>query len=327
MVNPTVLSTSGSGRRSSDSNSTEFEFWMVRNPSCPQTFLHSADELFSGGFLVPLQLLNTRNSDDQRDTDATFDPPNIPTVANPDSGPVLESTSTLTASKRWKDIFKKNPENKEKDKKKKAISGVGGGGGMSMAELNINLWPFSRSRSAGDGGSRPRQPIVGNRKVSSAPCSRSNSAGDSKSRKLPNSPNRGGVHIGRNSPVWQINRIGSGRSLHDNLARNAAEKGALKKEKPDARRSKKSPVGGDATAVGSGVGAKGKVLNLNVHTCIGYRHHLSCRSDEIQEGKTLRVAGLKAGIETRATGVQPDGEGPRDTNMFNLRNLFAKKVY
>ncbi|KAL4585373.1 hypothetical protein LXL04_009992 [Taraxacum kok-saghyz] len=314
MENPTLLSTT-----TSDSKSPEFEFWMVRNPSSSQPILHSADQLFSDGVLIPLQLLNSRNTDDPPDKVATFDPPNIPTV---------ESTSTLTASKRWKDIFKKNPENKVKDKKKKPISVAGGGGGMrNMPELNINIWPFSRSRSAGNGGSRPRQPVAGNRKVSSAPCSRSNSAGESKSRKWQNSPNRGGVHVGRSSPVWQMNRVGSGRSLHDNLVRNAAEKGVHKKENFAARRSKKSAAGGHTTVTGSGVGAKGKVLNINVQTCIGYRHHLSCRSDEIQDEKAPRVAGGNVGIETRATGAQPDGRGLRGTNMFNLRNLLAKKVY
>ncbi|KAL7604507.1 uncharacterized protein LOC111907874 [Lactuca sativa] len=321
MENPTVLSTSSSGRRSSETNSPEFEFWMVRNPSCPQTFLHSADELFSGGVLVPLQLLNARNSDEPPDSAS------IATVVSPVSGAASEPTSTLTASKRWKDIFKKNSENKEKDKKKKGVSGFGGGGGISIAELNINLWPFSRSKSAGNGGNRPRPPIAGTRKVSSAPCSRSNSAGESKSRKWPNSPIRGGVHVGRSSPVWQINRVGSGRNLHDNVVRNAAEKVVLKKEKPDTRRSKKSTTGGDATAAVSGVGGKGLVLNLNVQSCIGYRHHFSCRSDEIQVEKTLRFAVGNTGNETRAAVVQPDGEGLRGTNMFNLRNLFVKKVY
>ncbi|XP_024989199.1 uncharacterized protein LOC112523755 [Cynara cardunculus var. scolymus] len=300
MENPTVLSASSSGRRSSASNSPEFEFWMVRNPSCPETFLHSADELFSGGVLLPLQQLNTRNSD------TTINPPTITTVADLNSGPISDSETTLVAPKRWKDMFKKNSVSKEKEKKKNERNG-----GTGMAELNINLWPFSRSRSAGNSGSRPRSP-ASNRKVSSAPCSRSNSAGESKSKKWPSSPNRGGVHVGRSSPVWQIKRVGSGRSLHDNLVRVAAEKGAFKKEKPESRRSKKTTAG-----------AKAKVLNLKVQTCIGYRHHLSCRSDEIQEDKTVRVAG----VEIRSSGILPGGEGPGGSNLSNLRNLFAKKVY
>lgn len=306
---------------------------MVRNPSCPETFLHSADELFSGGVLLPLQQLNTRNSDDPPDKDTTFNPSTITTVADLNSGPISESATTLVAPKRWKDMFRKSSdsESKEKEKKKKERnggtgSGGGGGGGTGMAELNINLWPFSRSKSAGNSGSRPRPPAI-NRKVSSAPCSRSNSTGESKSRKWPSSPNRGGVHVGRSNPVWQIKRVGSGRSLHDNVVRNAAEKGVFKKERPETRRSKKPTAGGDTPVAGSGVGAKAKVLNLNVQTCIGYRHHLSCRSGEIQEDKSIRVAGGNAGVETRSTGVLPGGEGPRGSNLFNLRNLFAKKVY
>ncbi|KAI3718673.1 hypothetical protein L6452_19552 [Arctium lappa] len=319
MENPTVVSASSSGRKSSASNSPEFEFWMVRNPSCPETFLHSTpDQLFSGGVLLPL------HPHPPHKQDTTFNPPTIATVSHLNPESISEPATTFVAPKRWKDMFKKNSESKEKEKKKKDRNG-GGGTGMAATELNINLWPFSRSKSAGN--SRPRPP-ASNRKVSSAPCSRSNSAGESKSRKWPSSPNRGGVHVGRSSPVWQIKRVGSGRSLHDNLVRSAAEKDALKKERPETRRSKKSTTaGGDATVAGSGVGAKGKVLNLNVQTCIGYRHHLSCRSDEIQEDKSIRVAGGNAGVETRSTDVLPGGEGPRGSNLFNFRNLFAKKVY
>ncbi|KAK7262124.1 hypothetical protein RJT34_29684 [Clitoria ternatea] len=89
-------------------------------------------------------------------------------IPNPEPSPPI-------TSKRWKDIFRKSE--KEKGKKKERKTGNG-----ASAELNINIWPFSRSRSAG------------------------NTAGDSKSRKWPNSPGRGGVHLGRSSPVWQIRR-------------------------------------------------------------------------------------------------------------------------
>nr|GMD11362.1 probable transcription repressor OFP9 [Ipomoea batatas] len=54
---PEILSPCSSGRRSGDSTSPEFEFWMVRNPSFPQPNLLSADELFSDGVLLPLDLL------------------------------------------------------------------------------------------------------------------------------------------------------------------------------------------------------------------------------------------------------------------------------
>ncbi|CBI33003.3 unnamed protein product, partial [Vitis vinifera] len=175
-LEPQTLSPSSSGRRSSDSNSPEFEFWMVRNPSFPQPNLLSADELFVDGVLLPLHLLRH----------------------NPDSSkPISSAAPASTASKRWKDIFKKG----EKKSAKNA----------SSAELNINIWPFSRSRSAGNNAVRPRMAAggAGTRKVSSAPCSRSNSAGESKSRKWPSSPGRPGVHLGRSSPVWQVRRGGS----------------------------------------------------------------------------------------------------------------------
>ena len=99
MENPTILSGNINGRRSSASNSPEFEFWMTRNPSSQETTLHSADELFSGGILLPLQLLNSQNADDPPDKE------DIPVSSNLD----------LNAGK----IFKKNPESKEEKEKKK----------------------------------------------------------------------------------------------------------------------------------------------------------------------------------------------------------------
>ncbi|XP_042040935.1 uncharacterized protein LOC121786381 [Salvia splendens] len=95
----------------STTNSPEFEFWMLRNPSLPQPNLPSADELFSGGFLLPLHL------------PAEPQPPPKPTAA------------TQPESKRWRHLFKKSGG---------AVNNV-----VSAAELNINIWPFSRSRSAG----------------------------------------------------------------------------------------------------------------------------------------------------------------------------------
>ncbi|XP_076916708.1 uncharacterized protein LOC143576524 [Bidens hawaiensis] len=273
-------------------SSPEFEFWKVRNPSSQQPTLHSADQLFSDGVLLPLRLLTI---DDPPDiTTTTTSPVNI----NPP--PVTQDTDkkiTFTASKRWKDIFKKNPESKDAEKKKKKNSGAGGGSGgvgTGTAELNINLWPFSRSRSAGNTGSRQRT-VAGNRKVSSAPCSRSNSTGD-KYRKWPSSPARPGVHLGRSSPVWQAKRFGQSRSLHDNLVRN--------------------------TAKNSTAGAKGKVLNVNVPTCIGYRQRMSCQSDVSKEINGGCVAGGKGDV----TPVNAAGDGGA-TGLFNLRSLFTKKVF
>lgn len=65
---PERLTPCNSGRRRScdcDSNhSPEFEFWMVRNPSFPQPTQLSADELFSDGVLLPLDLLHCPSADD-----------------------------------------------------------------------------------------------------------------------------------------------------------------------------------------------------------------------------------------------------------------------
>ncbi|PIN06314.1 hypothetical protein CDL12_21141 [Handroanthus impetiginosus] len=180
----------------------------------------------------------------------------------------LSATSTLTSSKRWRDIFKKNDKkssqiclddrsSKEKDygvkekKREKKNGGVGVSNGVSAAELNINIWPFSRSRSAGNGGPRPRSSAAA-RKVSSAPCSRSNSAGESKSRKWPSSPGRAGVHLGRSSPVWQARRNGGGRSSEAVV--KSADKG-LKKDGNESRR--KIPT----AASGGGGGSKAKVAS------------------------------------------------------------------
>ncbi|PWA89627.1 hypothetical protein CTI12_AA108880 [Artemisia annua] len=313
MESPIINSNS---RRSSASNSPEFEFWITQ----PQLHQSTADQLFSGGVLLPLHHQNhppdkkddqdfTKNTvqtnpDEKDHKDDTFEPRNTQPInpTDPDeniNGSDLKATP-LTASKRWKDIFKKNPDQKDKEKNKKTkekFSGTGSGAGpgtSGTAELNINLWPFSRSRSAGTSGSRPRTVAVGNRKVSSAPCSRSNSTGD-KNRKWPSSPGRAGVHLGRSSPVWQgAKRFGQSRSLHDNLLRNSVEKVGPTRG------------GGVPTkSVGVKVVPKG----------------MSCRSGV---GVTGSVAG------SIAAGVTPAGEGggggASSTSLFNLRTLFTKKV-
>ncbi|XP_076900473.1 uncharacterized protein LOC143554648 [Bidens hawaiensis] len=251
METPTTTTTS----------SPEFEFWQVRNPSTQQPTLHSADQLFSDGVLLPLRLLTTDDPPDiNHITTININPPSL--TQDPDK------KTTFTASKRWKGIFKKNPETKDSEKKKKKNSGgnsgggggSGGGGVTGTAELNINLWPFSRSRSAGTTGSRQRTVAGGGRKVSSAPCSRSNSTGD-KYRKWPTSPARPGVHLGRSSPVWQAKRVGQTRSL----------------------------------------GAKGKVLNnvnvnVNVPTCIGYRQRMSCNAGGKGGVTTVNGGGAATGL-------------------------------
>ncbi|GKC89880.1 hypothetical protein Tco_1150529 [Tanacetum coccineum] len=314
MESPIIINNSSSSRRNSPSNSPEFEFWTTQ----PHHHQSTADQLFSGGLLLPLHHQNhppdhqdftnplqkdhqdsTKNTlqtnPDKKDhKDIIFEPKNTQPINpnDPDdniNGSDLKATP-LTSSKRWKDIFKKNPDQKDKEKlenKKKTkekFSGAGSGTGpgtSGTAELNINLWPFSRSRSAGTSGSRPRTVVgAGNRKVSSAPCSRSNSTGD-KNRRWPSSPGRAGVHLGRSSPVWQAKRFGQSRSLHDNLLRNSAEKVG-----PTRVGGVKVPKGGS----------------------------ISCRSG---------VAG------SVAAGVTPAGESggaSSTTSLFNLRTFFTKKV-
>ncbi|KAG7959485.1 hypothetical protein I3843_10G072200 [Carya illinoinensis] len=331
------LSSSSSGRRSSCCPSPEFEFWMVRNPSFPQPNLLSADELFVEGVLLPLHLLPHHHQPDPT-PEPDPEPPNStvtdPEPARPECPPVLitESSSVLSSSKRWIDIFKKssakNPEGKEKEKekdKRKPEKERKGGSGASSAELNINIniWPFSRSRSAGNAGTRPKSVpgAPGTRKVNSAPCSRSNSAGESKSKKWPSSPGRAGVHLGRSSPVWQVRRGGgSGMKSSDPMARGAER--AAKKDAPETRRRR--------TAANSGAtGPKATVLNLNVPMCIGYRHHLSCKSEENSAvggggggGNNIRRIISNGGNDGGRSGSAGNGG-----NLFSLRSLFTKKVY
>ncbi|KAF7811211.1 putative ENTR1 family protein-like [Senna tora] len=295
---------------------------MVRNPSFPQPNLLSADELIVDGVLRPLDFLSVAPKSDPSDQTPQSDPPETDPGEEPDPGPAISAVG-LSASKRWRDIFKKSDKkNAEanstegKGKKKERRSGGGGGGGGS-AELNIiNIWPFSRSRSAGNGATRPVlfPGASGTRRVNSAPCSRSNSAGESKSKKWPSSPGRAGVHLGRSSPVWQVRRS---KNPDPN-----AEKGS----KTTTRRSKAASA---AVPVGSGVGSSmARVLNLNVPMCIGYKQHLSCRSDENSAisasgntiGAAARVRGSHGGGNGGAGGVEGSGG-----NLFNLRSIFSKK--
>ncbi|XP_010538739.1 PREDICTED: uncharacterized protein LOC104812981 [Tarenaya hassleriana] len=344
---PAVLSPCGSLRRrsTSSSNSPEFEFWRLTNPSTqPDPDLVSADELFLDGVLLPLHHLSFKSihpSDpdvSKPDPDPHFADPPAPLVPEPESatskaepartarpGPELTretAFSGFTASKRWRDIFRKSEckppgksqEDKEKEKEskrreKKSQSGSGSGSG---AELNINIWPFSRSRSAGNGVTRPRMSFgaPANRKVSSAPCSRSNSAGESKSRKWPSSPGRVGVHLGRSSPVWQVRRgVSAGKPISESpVGRGSGDRGTGgKKEIIEARRGKTVNENN-----------KAKVLNLSVPMCIGYRSRLSCRSDESGSSNS------RSGNSNIGSG---DSSNPNATTLFGLRNLFIKKVH
>ncbi|KAL1832271.1 hypothetical protein ACET3Z_001922 [Daucus carota] len=319
-------SASLSGRRNGGfSSSPEFEFWVTRNP-VTQPDIVPADELFVDGVLQPLDLMKPDPVKPTSDPDV-----------QPGFGHGLAESDPKTVSKRWKDIFKKSGDRKIKneEKEKKREKKGNGANGLSTAELNINIWPFSRSRSAGNGGNRPA-PV--SRKISSAPCSRSNSAGESKSRKWPSSPSRGGVHLGRNSPVWQVRRVpgasvGVGRGGADVFTRNS-EKGIKNSEKGVQKdvnhpRRKKS-VGGDVAGTGDGV-VKAKVLNVNVPACIGYKSHLGCRSDEIERNAVVGGGGFLTGSKSGSAvhgGGNITGEVARgNSNLFNLRGLFTKKVY
>ncbi|KAJ6401995.1 hypothetical protein OIU84_014133 [Salix udensis] len=290
------------------SNSPEFEFWMVRNPSFPQPNLVSADELFVDGVLLPLHLLHQPSSSSSHPDPDSPEPEPEPPNAQPDSGPEI-SPASITAepnssSKRWKDIIfkkgdkktsstakKQEEKDKGKDKKREKRSQMG----ASSAELNIiNIWPFSRSRSAGNSVTRPKlfPGAPGTRKVSSAPCSRSNSAGESKSRKSwPSSPSRPGVHVGRSSPVWQARRgVSSGmKSGFPEPVVRSGEKLSSKKEvtEPGREVGENSAIG----VRGSGNGGRGRV-------------------------KTV------AGGSTDGTSTVNVGNGG---NIFNFRSLFTKK--
>lgn len=364
MEEPERLTSCSNGtRRSSDSiHSPEFEFWMVRNPSFPQPNQLSADQLFSHGVLLPLDLLQCPSADDPNASSShpflsKTEPepsgsgrPQTESGVEPSAAILNSSTGggggSFTSSKRWKDIFKKtekkeceeNCREKKKDKeKRKEKKLVGGSNGVSGAELNINIWPFSRSRSAGNGGSRPRVPGgsgLATRKVSSAPCSRSNSAGESKSRKWPSSPSRGGVHLGRSSPVWQVRRNvapGSSSRSSDNLVKTA-EKTLRKEVLPQKESStkkllvRKEGVEGrrKVSSAAAGGGSKARVLNLNVPMCIGYRNQLGCRSDEHSTINSAAAAGVGSDQSDSSTVT---GEGARGSNLFNIKSLFTKKVY
>ncbi|VFQ88629.1 unnamed protein product [Cuscuta campestris] len=354
---PGTLTHCSSGRRrSSVSSSPEFEFWMLRNPSLPQPDLLSADELFSDGLLLPLDLVphdHPRVPDESPGENPSVSRTEMPEGTGsdgPDVSPAVvtgsSAASAVGSSKRWRDIFKKGEKKSSKGGNEETVKEKkrgGLGGGASAAELNINIWPFSRSRSAGNGGARPRVGAgsgLAHRKVSSAPCSRSNSAGESKSRKWPASPTRVRVHLGRSSPVWQVRRSGisTGRSI-ENPSKSGDK--ALKKEgeldkipskdvpvsKPvkregtDGRRKNSAAAHGGAT---NGV-PKARVLNLNVPMCIGYRNNLSCRSDVGRS--TMSASAAAASDDGDGGGAGVSGEAVRGSHLFNIRNLFTKKVY
>ncbi|KAG1331444.1 translation initiation factor IF-2-like [Cocos nucifera] len=305
------LSTEAPKRRSSDSSSPEFEFWVVGNPSHPQQELLTADELFVDGVLLPLHLLSVVHSEPEPRPEPEPEPEPAETPPEPSQASI--SSSPSSGSKRWKDIFKVGEKKGEEKEGQRRERRSGGGG---AAELNINIWPFSRSRSAGNGASagRRRASAMAGRKASSAPCSRSNSRGESSkpsaaaaagsggsTKRWAASPGRaglsGGVHLGRTSPVWQIRR-------------------GEKRIEPAAGRGLERANQGDkvtGSKKGSGLGGGGRVLNLNVNTCIGYRNQVSCRGDD-KDGAT--DSGQTAGEA-----------GGSNRSFFSLRSFFSKKVY
>lgn len=301
---PDLFSPCGSYRNnmiSSDQKSPEFEFWRVTDRSSTQPIVNliSADELFHDGILLPLHFLNLKPDPDP--------PPSCldtPAALIPESKTVLGPELTReTRSKRWSGLFRKR-ENKlpakdrKENRKREKKTGSGTGTGLSAAaELNINIWPFSRSRSAGNTLTRPRISFGAptTQKISSAPCSRSNSAGESKSRRWPSSPVRGGLHLGRSSPVWQVRR---GDPTGKTMTGQAGERMMAKRDVKEVRRGK--------TVNGYN---KPKVLKLNVPVCTGYQSRLSCGEEESGKSKSDAASAASA------------------NSLFGFRNLFIKKVH
>ncbi|MQL95170.1 hypothetical protein Taro_027836 [Colocasia esculenta] len=248
-----------------------------------------------------------------------------PSCTAPSSSAHLPSSAAPapSTSKRWKDLFKvaggeKRAEDKERRRERKNSAGGG-------AELNINIWPFSRSRSAGNSGTRPKSAAASGRRVSSAPCSRSNSRGESSraqaaavatataavavasngTRRWASSPGRaglaagGGIHVGRASPVWQARR--AGKKCHNKGGDSIAG----------------MPSGGKGRKeVWGGSGMVG--VNLNVNTCIGYGQQLSCRADDKDA--------LGGGSGSRAASATSSNNG-NGSHFISLKAFFFKKVY
>lgn len=320
---PGMMDVAEAARRSSSaSSSAEFQFWPLdanptASPSC-------ADELFAGGVLLPLPVLPPKSaaaSSHKRSSSGHVSPEPEPQRGDASllsaAAPTLTSGAAITSpapptgaggggSKRWTDIFSKKPaEDKEKEKRKDAAGNgrkpaapAGSNGG---SELNINIWPFSRSRSAGGSGSGSgsgsSKPRPAPRKVSSAPCSRSNSRGEAgplPPRRWAASPGRGGVPVGRSSPVWQIRRGPAAKPASESFADRRAPPPQQHKEKD------KAAAGGGRKNGGLGGGVRG--LNLSVNSCIGYRHQVSCR---------------------RADAVAARSHG----GLFGIKGFFSKKVH
>ncbi|MBA0723541.1 hypothetical protein Golax_004113, partial [Gossypium laxum] len=157
-------------------------------------------------------------------------PASQPPIPDPDPIITSDPVPVLSASKRWRDIFKKGKgkngkqSKKDKDKEKEKKNHSPSHSGASGAELNINIWPFPRSRSA---GTRPRM-----------------------------------------------------------TARSTDTR------KSSARKEVAETCGGKIGTNGNNAN-KAKALNLHVPMCIGYRHHLNCRTDE----NSAMLAGSSTGSD------------------------------
>lgn len=100
-------------------------------------------------------------------------------------------------------------------------------------------------------------------------------------------------------------------------------------EKLSSKKEVTEPGRGKNIANGNG-STRAKVLNINVPVCIGYRNHLSCRSDE-----NSAVSARGSGGGKNVAGGCTDGSSATNStinagnggNLFNFRSLFSKKVY
>src|ERR1044072_6747249 len=89
-------------------SSPEFEFKMARNPSFPQPNILSADQLFLDGVLLPLHLRPTQTKPAPQPKPPQPDP-------EPPSPAIIPRSAATTASKRWKDIFRKSDKKNAQD--------------------------------------------------------------------------------------------------------------------------------------------------------------------------------------------------------------------
>lgn len=105
-------------------------------------------------------------------------------------------------------------------------------------------------------------------------------------------------------------------------------------EKLSSKKEVTEPGRGKNIASGNG-STRAKVLNINVPVCIGYRNHLSCRSDENSAVGARGSGSGGSGGGKNVAGGSTDGSSATNStinvgnggNLFNFRSLFSKKVY